>query len=113
MCCHPSVTYVLIPFRGEGDARCANPVGTSPEIWGSSERPDGFEPFILSCLRLCRKSLTGPENPRQTLWDSVPRSWRIWSGHSRETFCPARTRVWSCIDQRFYGPRKGRDRDRS
>src|SRR5437870_6274554 len=40
--------------RGEGkrEARCANRLGTSPE------GPYGFEPFILSCLQFCRRSLT-------------------------------------------------------
>src|SRR5439155_17178883 len=44
--------------EGEGDARGANRVGTSPEVRGSPEGPYGFEPFILPCLRLCRRSLT-------------------------------------------------------
>src|SRR2546422_3602057 len=37
---------------GKGDARCANRVGSSPEICWSHEGPYGFESFILSCLRL-------------------------------------------------------------
>ena len=44
--------------EGEGDARGANRVGTSPEVCGSSEGQYGFEPFILSCPRLCRRALT-------------------------------------------------------
>jgi len=32
---------------GKGDARCANGVGTSPEVCWSPEGPYGFEPFIL------------------------------------------------------------------
>src|SRR5881275_3128977 len=44
--------------EGKGDARCANRVGSSPEICWSHEGPYGFESFILSCLRLCRRSLT-------------------------------------------------------
>ena len=41
---------------GKGDARSANSVGT--EVRGSREGPYGFESFILSCLRLCRRSST-------------------------------------------------------
>src|SRR5437773_3158133 len=44
--------------EGKGDARTANRVRISPEVCGSPEGPYGFEPFILSCLRLCRRSLT-------------------------------------------------------
>ena len=44
--------------EGEGDARRANRVGTSPEVCGSPEGPYGFEPFIISILRLFRRSLT-------------------------------------------------------
>src|SRR5256885_16627996 len=47
--------------EGEGDARAANRVGTSAEVCGSPAGPFGFEPFILSCLRLCRRSLTKSE----------------------------------------------------
>src|SRR5438093_314839 len=43
--------------EGGGDARSANRVGTSAEVCGSLEGPYGFEPFILSCLQLCWRSL--------------------------------------------------------
>src|SRR5213593_1015827 len=41
--------------EGKGGARFANHVGTSPEARRSAEEPFGFEQFILSCLRLCRR----------------------------------------------------------
>src|SRR2546423_7165270 len=44
--------------EGKGDARSANRVGTSPEVCGSPKGPYCLEPFILSCLRLCRMALT-------------------------------------------------------
>jgi hypothetical protein len=44
--------------EGNDDNRWANRVGTSPEVRSSPEGPYGFEPFIISCLRLCRSWLT-------------------------------------------------------
>src|SRR5439155_2602335 len=40
--------------RGEGkvDARCANGVSTSPEVSLSPERPQCFEPFIVSARKI-------------------------------------------------------------
>src|SRR5437773_5693660 len=59
--------------EGEGDARGANRAGASPEVCGLPEGPYGFEPFILSCLRLCRRSLTS----------ACSRSWAAGSAPAR------------------------------
>src|SRR6185503_277165 len=40
---------------GKRDARCGNRIGISSEVRASLEVAYGFEPFILSCLRLCRR----------------------------------------------------------
>ena len=58
--------------EGEADSRSGNRVGTSPEVCGSPEGPYGFEPFILSCLRLCRRSLTLPSATDSTNLSNWP-----------------------------------------
>src|SRR5204862_5012888 len=45
--------------EGEGTARGTHPVRIAPQVRYLPEGLDGFEPFIISSLRLCRRSLAG------------------------------------------------------
>src|SRR5439155_26356499 len=56
----PSSVAVLrrVEGEGEGNPRSTQPVRIGPEVRSPPDGPYGFEPFIISSLRLCRRSLT-------------------------------------------------------
>ena len=85
---------VLLPsWEGLGvgsGAQCAHKTrGTlSPEVGPSPEGPYGFEPFIISCLGLCRSSLTltGGQAIQNLQAGALPLQGFVWLGSLDSTF---------------------------
>src|SRR6266571_2239014 len=48
--------------QGEGGTRRTNPTSNCREVHSLADETFGCEPFIRSCLRLCRRSLTSRRN---------------------------------------------------